>query len=112
LGILAIGGALYLFAKLEMPIPCLFYKITGLYCPGCGNTRATLALLQLDFADTLRNNLLFPLEIFYLLWVYVCSVRQYLKTGKLIYASPYPVFDWLFLTLFILWWILRNLLHI
>lgn len=39
-------------------IPCVFYQITGLYCPGCGTMRAVNALLQLDFAAALRYNAL------------------------------------------------------
>lgn len=26
--------------------PCFFYSLTGLYCPGCGGTRAVLELLH------------------------------------------------------------------
>ena len=28
--------------------PCLFYRVSGLYCPGCGGTRAIRALLEGD----------------------------------------------------------------
>ena len=27
-------------------MPCLFQQMTGLYCPGCGGTRALMALAQ------------------------------------------------------------------
>ena len=30
--------------------PCLFHLMTGLYCPGCGGTRAVRALLRGDLA--------------------------------------------------------------
>lgn len=30
-------------------LPCLLHSVTGLYCPGCGGTRAVLALLRGDF---------------------------------------------------------------
>lgn len=30
----------------EGGIPCLFHEFTGLYCPGCGGTRAAIALLH------------------------------------------------------------------
>ncbi|MBE6022293.1 MAG: DUF2752 domain-containing protein [Cellulosilyticum sp.] len=32
----------------NLSIPCLFYKITGKYCPGCGITRMCLNLLKGD----------------------------------------------------------------
>ncbi|MCI8363878.1 MAG: DUF2752 domain-containing protein [Eubacterium sp.] len=33
----------------QLLYPCLFHRITGLYCPGCGGTRAFTSLLQGDF---------------------------------------------------------------
>ena len=33
--------------------PCLFHLLTGLYCPGCGGTRAFLALLRGDLSLSL-----------------------------------------------------------
>ena len=41
---------------------CMFHQTTGLYCPGCGATRALSALLHGDIRSSLHNNLLlFPL---------------------------------------------------
>ncbi len=42
------------------PPPCIFRKATGIYCPGCGSTRALRALSQGDFLAALRYN---PLTI-------------------------------------------------
>lgn len=38
--------------------PCVFHKLLGLYCPGCGNTRALAALLHGDIAGSLAKNIL------------------------------------------------------
>ena len=35
---------------------CMFYRWTGLYCPGCGATRALSSLLRGDIRASLHNN--------------------------------------------------------
>jgi hypothetical protein len=39
-------------------IPCPFRSLTGMWCPGCGLTRATASLSQGDLGQALRFNAL------------------------------------------------------
>jgi hypothetical protein len=67
---LGVGGLFYLKVWLpvtKLGIPCVFHELTGLYCPGCGMTRAVLALLRLDVYQAFRYNTL----LFFLLPMYV-----------------------------------------
>ena len=38
---------------------CPSYELLGIYCSGCGNTRAVYYLLHGDFAGVFRSNLFF-----------------------------------------------------
>lgn len=56
-------------------IPCLFHLATGLYCPGCGTTRALTALTAGDLNAAFNyNQLIFFIPLFLL--VYQFSKRS------------------------------------
>lgn len=55
--LLGIGALYALFFHLTgIGIPCIFNRITGLRCPGCGVTRMCLSLLRLDFKGAFGFN--------------------------------------------------------
>lgn len=58
-------GILYTFLllKYNIGIPCVFHKVTGLYCPGCGGNRAVISLLKLDFYHAFRYNMIITILI-------------------------------------------------
>ena len=54
----ALAGALYLYYHdpYQYPLPCVFYFLTGLYCPGCGAGRASYSLLHGQILDAFSYN--------------------------------------------------------
>ncbi|MEI8063947.1 MAG: DUF2752 domain-containing protein [Verrucomicrobiota bacterium] len=58
LGIVALAALLYTVNPTQCALypPCFFHKLTGLYCPGCGSTRALHQLLHGNLADALHFN--------------------------------------------------------
>ena len=53
---LALGLFYAWFAGNFFGIPCLFHKLTGLKCPGCGVTRMMLDLLDGDLRGAFAHN--------------------------------------------------------
>lgn len=64
----ALAGAVLLWnvdpTQAGSPLPsCPSQWLTGLFCPGCGTTRALHALLHLDFATAMAMNPLLVLSL-------------------------------------------------
>ena len=90
--ILAAGGFIYIYSynpdtHRTLFLPCLIYLFTGLYCPGCGNTRALHALTHLDILGMLDFNLLFPFLFLILFWL-LLGEYLYLLLGRRILWLP------------------------
>lgn len=83
LGCAALFGGLYLFVTRHfgIGIPCMFNRITGLQCPGCGLTRAIVALSRLDIRSAIALNPLVFLYLAYFLWYGISLAVGYVK-GK------------------------------
>ena len=67
---LALVGGLTLYLKAHDPgespdrfVPCISQKITGLYCSGCGSTRAAHELLNLNILAACQKNIAFVVAI-------------------------------------------------
>lgn len=94
----------------RLVLPCTFYDLTGLYCPGCGSGRAVAATLRGDFWAAFRwNPMLYILGVpamAVLVWEYIRVVFDIRK------MKPVTPPQWLVCTVTVLvigFWILRNL---
>ena len=77
-GILGAGTAYYIWLKAGgMAIPCIFRKITGWKCPGCGITTMIWNMAELDFVTAYQANpflfLTWPLLLAEIIYLIVCN---------------------------------------
>lgn len=103
-------GYFYLNKEYGFDIPCVFHKLTGCYCPGCGITRCLFSLLKLDFYQAFMYNqfvfILLPflvIGIFYKIYLYIVG-----KQDQIIKKIPNIVWI-LLLVITIGFGIIRNL---
>ncbi|MBR4208486.1 MAG: DUF2752 domain-containing protein [Lachnospiraceae bacterium] len=76
-------GGVYAIANMHgFSIPCMFHRITGLRCPGCGITHLFMDLLKLDIKAAFMDN---PYAFIILPILSVILLRQlilYIKNGR------------------------------
>jgi hypothetical protein len=103
----AVLAAWFALRFVSMP-ECMVHKLTGWYCPGCGNTRAVIALLQGDVLLSLRQNVAIALAIVTGALLYVEPVMK--AFGKSDFRSPVRSYKflWTVLALLAVYYVVRN----
>ena len=84
----------------KLPDFCIFKRLTGYKCPGCGMTRAFISLGRFQFTDAFQYNIFAPF-LFYggLLWLTPLRKMKCKSNNKI----HYSVFS-----IVIVYWIARN----
>jgi len=107
---IAVAILVVLLHRVLTAVPCPFRAVTGLLCPGCGNTGAALALLRGDIVTAFRYNALCFLEFAYIAWVLLSAVISFVRNGRFQYRTPCVAVDVVVLLVILLWGIARNFL--
>jgi len=83
----------YLNIKYNIGFPCAINQIFGVYCSGCGLTRAGIALLKLDFYQAFRYNAFSLIFIPGIFLVMVCFAWE-IVFNKTSIISKVPLWLW------------------
>ena len=108
----AISGAAILFffdpTRNNFYPVCQFHLLTGLYCPGCGATRASYQLLHGNFLTALHDNALYVISLMALAARGVWFLkRRYYRQPVRFFIPPNAL--WTFLVVAIVFVVVRNL---
>lgn len=113
--ILAAGLVFYFIdpARYVFVPKCPFKMITGYSCPGCGFQRALHAFLHGHWLEALQYNWFLIASIPYavaLILTNWCLPPKQKASWHKILENRYVIY--LYIALFFIWWIVRNLLNI
>lgn len=113
-GILAVAICAFLFVKctgfsIQLPM-CIFLRLTGCYCPGCGGTRAFVQLLK---GHILTSFYYHPVVLYGAIvcgWYLISHTIEYVTKGKCAIGMRYrDIYLYAAIILILLNWMIKNL---
>ena len=87
---------------------CLFHKLTGLWCPGCGSTRALHQLIHGNLSAAFRLNPLAVGALPVLGGMLVLQLVRHTRGRPTPKMGANPVLAWGTVALVVAFWVLRN----
>ena len=110
LGLILAGLALGIVLNhWDIYLPCLFREITGLKCPGCGVTRMSLALMEMDFGRAFYYNPVVFLMLPILAIILIYLSMKYVKKGTMEMPKLMEKIIVLMIIILIIFGIVRNI---
>lgn len=112
------GISLLMYRIMPLPftklmVPCIFHSVTGLYCPGCGGTRAVSALLHGQIATSFVCHPLVPCTTIVCGWFLISQTVERISGHRIKIGMKYrDVYIWAALGIVIINFIVKNLLLI
>lgn len=97
---------------LEYLPPCSIHLVTGYYCPGCGGTRAVLALLHGNILTSFFYHPFVPYAAVFGGWFMISQTIERLSKGKVKIAMHYRnIYLWIALFLIVGHTTVKNLIY-
>ncbi len=110
--LLGIGILYYIFIRITgLAIPCIFRKITGFLCPGCGITRSILAAVRLDFAGAFAYNQFVFIVLPVLAYILIKNDYVYIRYGNRKLSRFDDTLIFICIVGAIIFGVLRNVMH-
>lgn len=97
------------FSASILSFPCIFHKITGLYCAGCGGTRALISLFHGDIIKAIHLNSLLMVLLPVALYCYLVGFFKTFFKVQLPFIKNYFPWLWVLLILTFVFMIVRNI---
>lgn len=116
LGICAVLGIAYLVLTVldikltDVIAPCYFNSLVGLYCPGCGGTRAVSFLLQGNIVKSFLYHPVVPYTAVLVICYIISHTLNILTKGKVKAMLFRPVYFYLMIVIILLQCIAKNAL--
>lgn len=106
-------GKIFTISLSSVVSPCLFHSWFGLYCPGCGGTRAVISLFKGQILSSLIFHPVVPYAAGIYVWYMGSNTIQLISKGKYKIGIKYnDLYLWLALWIIIISCIIKNVVYI